>query len=83
MGTKSEKISFLGRQVSLADREIKTVKDNKNKMCKIVFYDGSGHLEEITVWNQLHIELSKFLIRYFESEKEKYYSELQEELKKQ
>ena len=52
-------------------------------MCKIVFYDGSGHLEEITVWNQLHIELSKFLIRYFESEKEKYYSELQEELKKQ
>ncbi len=26
MGTKSEKISFLGRQVSLADREISNVK---------------------------------------------------------
>jgi len=83
MESKSKRISFLGHQVFLCDREIEKVKDNDGKMCRVFFYDGSGHKEEIAAWPELREPLRNFLINHFESQKEKYYAELQEVLKNQ
>jgi len=84
MSTKSEKIAFLGHQVSLCDREIERAKLLENTMCKILFYNGSyPNIDSIEVRETLREPLKNFLINHFESQKEKHYVEIQETLKNQ
>jgi hypothetical protein len=81
MDIKSKNISFYGNQLSNIDRDINTINESKNLMCRIVFYNGSGDKKEIAVWKDLSEELNAFLIDFNNRQKEIIYKKIDKELK--
>ena len=80
MDLKSKNIASLGNDVSNIDREITLINENSNSMKKIVFYNGSGTIGELTVWNSLDQPLKDFLLDFFEKEKRLVYDKISKEL---
>jgi exopolysaccharide biosynthesis predicted pyruvyltransferase EpsI len=82
MDLKSKNIASLGHQISNIDREINLIIENDKSMSKIVFYNGSGQLGDLTVWADLDQPLKDFLIDHFKKQKEIVYGKISEELKR-
>lgn len=77
---KSKNIATLGNQISNIDRDINIIKDNENLLKKIVFYDGSGKLEEVLICEKLDQPLIDFLIDFYDKKKQSVYDKIQDEL---
>jgi len=78
--TKESKMSFLANEIGLLDNDINLIKQNLPFSKKIVFYNGSGVLDELIVWNDLDKALEEFLLAFYENKKQDIFDEIKKEL---
>jgi len=80
--TKSEKITFLGNELFVLDRNIDLVKSKKQLSQLIVFYENDGENIELEVWKDMKQPLEDFLLSFYERKKQDIFNEIKKELNK-
>ena len=82
MDKKSKDIQFFANELSNADRDIAASKRLLElPMATLNIYNGSNEKVDIQIWQGLKKPLAEFLQNYFESEKQKIYTQISDKLK--
>ncbi len=80
MERKSKKITSLLQQVEFTNNEIDLVKNSKNKLCSIVFYNGSGEKNELAIFADTRDLLDEFLINTFNEKQKQFFEKIKKEI---
>jgi hypothetical protein len=75
MERKSKKITSLLQQVEFTNNEIDLVKNSKNKLCSIVFYNGSGEKNELAIFAD-----TRDLINTFNEKQKQFFEKIKKEI---